>query len=138
MARRPSRSTVKIGKGGFDHSSVALFQHKLETTARLAEEMAEDFQQDWGQKWADEILARTPTGPGIPVHLKNQIRQIEPGGITMGEAYWWLFLERGTVNMEPRPFINPAMKKIRTPARKDAGARAIDLIQRGKVKGSAR
>ena len=135
---RPSRSVVKVGSGGVDHSDVDRFQRKLEATAALADAMAEDFQQDWGQEWASEIIARTPTGPGIPVHLKDEIRQVEPGGITMGRAFWWRFLERGTVNMAPQPFINPAMKKIRTPARKDAAQRAIDLIQSGKVKGAAR
>ena len=121
-----------------DFADIADFQNKLQLTSDLADEMAEDFQQDWGQEWADQIISNTPTGPGIPVHLKDQIRQVEPGGITMGSAFWWRFLEYGTVNMAPQPFINPAMKRIRTPARKDAGQRAIDLIVKGKAKGSAR
>jgi HK97 gp10 family phage protein len=72
-------------------------------------------------------------GPGEPVHLRDEIRQVEPGGITMGDAYWWRFLEHGTVHMSPQPFIKPAMKRIRTPARKDAVQRAIDLMKRGAV-----
>ena len=132
MARRPSRSTSKVDVG-----DLLDFEAKLALAARTVDEMAEDWEQDWGQEWVDGIKARVPTGPGVPVHLKDEIEQVEPGGITMGRAFWWWFLEHGTVNMAPQPIVNPAMKKIRTPARKDASGRAIDLIQKGKIKGRA-
>lgn len=134
MARRPSRSTSKADVG-----QLLDFEHKLELAARTVDEMAEDWQQDWGEEWADGMRQRALAmeGPGDPVHLHDQIRQVEPGGITMGRAFWWLFLEYGTVDMPPHPFINPAMKKVRTPARKDASERAIDLIHKGKTQGSA-
>jgi len=65
-------------------------------------------------------------------HLADSIEQVEPGGITFGDAFYWQFLEKGTARMAPRPFVAPAMKRIRTPARKDAGERAVKLIQRGR------
>lgn len=131
--RRPSRSTSKV-----DASDLFDFEHKLFLAAALVEDLAEDWETQWGQEWVDQMLTRVPTGPGVDgIHLKNEIRQEVPGGISMGVAYWWWFLEHGTVKMAPQPFVNPAMKKMRTPARKDAGNKAIDLIQRGRIRAAA-
>lgn len=121
---RPSRSRAKV-----DASQVFTFEAKLFRTAQLADEMSKDWQQEHGENWADGMRSRVPVGPGVPVHLRDEIAQVEPGGVTMGDAYWWRFLEHGTVKMSPQPFVKPAMKKIRTPARKDAVQRAIDLMQ---------
>lgn len=119
-----ARSTAKI-----DASQVKTFAQKLALTASLTDEMADDWQSEHGEKWASEMRSSVPTGPGVPVHLKDSIRQVEPGGISMGDAYWWRFLEYGTSKMGPQPFIKPAMKRIRTPARKDAAQRAVDLLR---------
>ena len=140
MARRPSRSVAKAGV--VDFTDLLEFQHKLAVTAALADDMAADYESDWGEQWAEQIRQRVPRGANHPqhpnIHLKTEIRQIEPGGITMGRAFWWRFLEYGTKNgIAPRGYVNKAMKKIRTPARKDAAARAVELIQSGKVRGRA-
>lgn len=115
-----------------DASQVERFADRLALASRVIEEEGEQFEQEWGEKWAADMRATVAVGPGDPVHLRDEIRQVEPGGITFGDAYWWLFLERGTSKMSPRPFIKPAMKRIRTPARKDAGQRAVRLMQRGR------
>lgn len=112
-----------------DFSDVTAFEKKLALTASLTERMAEDWQQEHGENWAQQMRSTVPVGPGEPVHLRDSIRQVSPGGITMGDAFWWRFLEYGTVKMAPRPFVVPAMKKIRTPARKDAAQRAINLLR---------
>lgn len=118
-----ARSTAKI-----DVSQVVAFEKRLETAARIVEQEAQQFQQQWGEEWAEEMRATVPVESG---KLRDSIRQVEPGGITMGDAFYYRFLEYGTSRMAPRPFVRPAMKRIRTPARKDASKRAIDLISRG-------
>jgi len=137
MAKRTSRSQANI-----DITQLEGFQHRLESAAALAEVMAEDWQQEHGQRWVEEMKAIVPVSTGKhdrrinaseDIHLRDEIRQVEPGGITFGDAFWWRFLEYGTVKMSPRPFIRPAMKKIRTPARKDAIKRAVELIRTGRA-----
>ena len=112
-----------------DASQVERWADRLALASRVIEEEGEEFEQEWGEKWADDMRATVPRDTG---HLADSIRQVEPGGITFGDAFYWLFLERGTSKMAPKPFINPAMKRIRTPARKDAGQRAVRLMQRGR------
>lgn len=114
-----------------DASQVDGFARRLAVAAQVVEEEGQQFQQQWGGEWADEMRAIVPVGDESP-HLRDQIRQVEPGGITMGDAFYWRFLEYGTSRMAPRPFVRPAMKRIRTKARKDASERAIRLIQRGR------
>lgn len=121
-----ARSTAKI-----DWGEIEEYARRLELASQLIEEEGEDFEEEWGGRWADEMKEAVPYGPGDPVHLRDQIEQVEPGGITFGDAYWWRFLEYGTVKMAPQPFIGPTMKRIRTPAKKDAGERAMRLISRG-------
>lgn len=119
-----ARSTAKV-----DASQVDRFADRLALASRLIEEEGEQFEEKWGEEWADDMRSSVARDTG---HLAQSIRQVEPGGITFGDAYWWRFLEYGTSKMGPKPFINPAMKRIRTPARKDAGQRAVDLIHRSR------
>jgi HK97 gp10 family phage protein len=132
---RVARSKAKL-----DVSAIDGFQSKMNRAVRDVEKMADEWEQKWGGEWVKEMQERVPVSSGRRSpgsrrygHLRDNIRQVEPGGITFGDAYWWLFLERGTSRMSARPFIKPAMKKIRTPARKDATARAIDLLQKGRM-----
>lgn len=123
---------MATSKARVDASQVETFQRRLALTAQLIDEEGEAFEQHWGGLLADELRARVPVSDDPP-HLRDAIAQIEPGGITFGDqAHVGRFLDRGTVNMAPKPFIQPAIKQIRTPARKDAGKRAIDLIMRGR------
>ena len=130
---RPSRSRARL-----DFSEVLEFQQKIELTASLTDQMAEDWQTEHGKAWADQMrstvnvsrgISRTSVSASEVIHLRDEIRQVEPGGITFGEAFWWIFLEYGTVKMQPYPFIKPAMKRIRTPARRDAAERASNLLR---------
>ena len=112
-----------------DASQVDGFARRLALAARLIEEEGEQFEEQWGGVWADEMRAVVPVASG---KLRDSIEQVEPGGITFGDAFYWRFLEYGTSKMSPKPFIRPTMKRVRTPARKDAGTRAVNLIQRGR------
>lgn len=116
-----ARSTSKLDVG-----QVVAFSTKLYAAAALVDQVAEDWQQEHGAKWASEMRTTVAVDSG---ELWDSIRQVEPGGITFGDAYWWRFLEYGTVKMAPRPFINPTMKRIRTPARKDAAEWALNLLR---------
>ena len=115
-----------------DASQVDRFADRLALASRLIEEEGEQFEEEWGKKLETEMRSDVPSGPGDPVHLRDEIEQVEPGGITMGQAYWWRFLEYGTSKMAPQPFIRPAIKRVKTPAKKDAGQRAVRLMQRGR------
>ena len=119
-----ARSTAKV-----DASQVEGFARRLALASQLIEEEGEQFEELWGGRWVDEMVATVPRDSG---HLADSIEQVEPGGITFGDAFYWQFVEKGTARMAPRPFVAPAMKRIRTPARKDAGERAVKLIQRGR------
>ena len=121
---RVARSTAKV-----DASQVERFADRLALASRLIEQEGEQFEEHWGERWVDEMVAVVPRDSGT---LAGSIRMVEPGGITFGDAYYWRFLEYGTSKMSPRPFIKPTMKRIRTPARKDAANRAIDLIAKGR------
>jgi HK97 gp10 family phage protein len=111
-----------------DATQVENFAKRLALASRLIEEEGEDFTDEWGGKWADEMKATVPVDTG---KLRDSIRQVEPGGITMGDAFYWPFVDRGTARMAPQPFVQPAMKRIRKPAAEDAGRRAVRLISRG-------
>lgn len=119
-----ARSRAKV-----DVSDLVRFENRLKTAAAVVEQEAESFQEEWGEKWVGEMKAAVPVASG---KLRDSIDQVEPGGITFGAAFYWRFLEYGTSKMAPQPFVRPTMKRIRTPARKDAGERAIRLIQRGR------
>lgn len=112
-----------------DASQVDGFARKLALAAQLIEEEGDQFEEHWGGLWADEMRSAVATDTH---HLQDSIEMVEPGGITFGDAFYWRFLEYGTSKMAPHPFIRPTMKRIRTPARKDAGVRAVKLIQRGR------
>lgn len=120
-----SRATV-------DASQVDGFARRLASASQQIEEEGQEFQEQWGKKLETEMRSDVPIGPGDPVHLRDEIEQVEPGGITFGQAYWWRFLEYGTSKMAPQPFIRPAMNRVKKPATKDAGVRAVKLIQRGR------
>lgn len=134
---RPAKSRANAR---LDFVEVLEFQQKLLLTAALTDRMAEQWQQEHGERWVEEMRKIVPVsvgkddrriGASEDVHLRDEMRQVTPGGISFGDAFWWHFLEYGTVKMSPRPFIRPAMKKIRTPARKDAAERAISLLRTG-------
>lgn len=110
-----------------DVSQVENFAKRLALASQLIEEEGDDFADEWGEKWVEEMVSVVPVRTGA---LRNSIRQVEPGGITMGVPYW-RFLEHGTSKMSPQPFVRPAMQRIRKPAKDDAGRRVVRLMQRG-------
>lgn len=112
-----------------DASQVDNFARRLALASQLIEEEGDDFADEWGQKWVDEMVGIVAVDTGT---LRDAIDQVEPGGITMGRAFYWRFLERGTSKMSPQPFVRPAMQRIRKPAREDAGNRVVRLMQRGR------
>jgi HK97 gp10 family phage protein len=112
-----------------DTSQVDAFARKLEVASHQIEEEASQFEEYWGGVLVDELQAGVAVDTG---HLRDSIEQVEPGGITFGGASYGEFLERGTATMAPQPFIAPAIKRIRTRVSKDAGERAVKLIQHGR------
>jgi HK97 gp10 family phage protein len=129
LASRPSRSKAKI-----DTSQIENFERRLHAAGKEIEKEGEIWKEKYGERWAEEMGTRVAYSDGSNRqtrrygHLRDNIEQVEPGGITFGGSYWWLFLERGTSRMAPRPFVKPAMKKIRTPARKEIAERAVDIL----------
>lgn len=119
---------VASSRAKVDASQVDGFARRLRLASQLIEEEGDQFEEEWGGRWVDEMQASVATDTG---HLRDSIQMVEPGGITFGDAFYWRFLEYGTSKMSPRPFIRPTMKRIRPGARKDAGVRAVKLIQRG-------
>jgi HK97 gp10 family phage protein len=110
-------------------AQVDAFERRLRAAAQSVENEGREWQQEWGEEWADEMrdLVSVDTG-----QTKNAIEQVEPGGITFGDrARIASFLEHGTSRMAPRPFIGPAMRRIKEPAEKDAAKRGISLIAKG-------
>jgi HK97 gp10 family phage protein len=126
---RPSRSKAKI-----DTSQIENFERRLHAAGKRIEIAGVAWKQEHGENWAEEMRFRVAYSDGSNQqtqrygHLRDNIEQVEPGGITMGDSYWWWFLERGTSRMAPQPFVKPAMKKIRTPARKDIAERAVAIL----------
>lgn len=110
-----------------DVSQVDNFARKLDRAARLVDEEAERFEEEWGGKWLNEMKATVPVDTG---RLRDSIEQGKPGEISM--EHYARFVEYGTARQAPQSFIRPSMKKVRSPATKDAGERAVNLIHKGR------
>jgi|GEM_PF-3587318 len=85
-----------------------------------------------GKIWreeAQEMLSHpgmgTPSSPGAPPHMQrgvlkdslvDKVSRDDNGqlGSELGSTQWWARLpEKGTVKMEPRPYVVPAMRRKR-------------------------
>lgn len=116
----------------FDASEVFAYAAHLVSAAEQTDDVARDWQSEHGGKWAKSMSQIVPRGPGDPVHLADEIHQVEPGGITFGRADHWVFVQYGTVHMAPQDFIGRARRRIQPEAVKDAEKKALRLIQRGR------
>jgi HK97 gp10 family phage protein len=108
-----------------DASQVTAFANRLNAASRRIDEEGDRLEDEWGEKWADEMRAIVPVLTG---RLKSSIEQVDSGVIEM-EGYG-VYVDRGTSEMAPQPFIRPAMNRIKEPASREFGARAVDLITR--------
>jgi HK97 gp10 family phage protein len=108
-------------------AQVDAFERRLRAAAQSVENEGREWQQEWGEELADEMQVMAPVDTG---RLRDSIDQVEPGGIAISAPYW-RFVEYGTSRMAPRPFIGPAIRRIKEPAEKDAAKRGISLIAKG-------
>lgn len=107
-----------------DTSQVDRFAKRLESKSHTIDTEAELWAERWGGEAADEMAQQAPkdTGKGA-----RSIRQVEPGGIAIGEDYMYKYVDRGTVHMPPQPFISPAVNKVRPRAVRDGLDRGVDI-----------
>lgn len=111
----------------WDFSQLYALERRLDSAAMKVQDEAEEWQEKWGEELADEMRVMAPVLTGT---LRDSIDHIEAGGIAI-DAPYWRFVEYGTSRMAPRPFINPAMRRIKAPAEKDAAERGVQLIVKG-------
>lgn len=95
--------------------------------AQLLKSASVDVESEWQRAWApkltEEIRRRAPSG-----RLRANIRQRPDGAEFNESAWWWYFVEYGTVDQGPRPFVNPALNHIARPAAVDAARRVIGRL----------
>ena len=109
-----------------DSSQVASFGAKLSTAGARIQVEEEIWAQRWGGEVVDEMVATVARDTG---KLAESIAQVEPGGIEIGEDYW-RFVDRGTSRMAPRPFVAPAVHRVKPRAVADAGRLAVESLTR--------
>lgn len=61
--------------------------------------------------------------------LSKEFKQVEPGGFTFGTAFYWRFLEDGTVHIAPRGFVRRSINQVRRPAKQDAIDRLMRVLK---------
>jgi len=75
---------------------------------------------EWAEKVADEMRNRAPVLTGA---LRNSITTI-PTGVIVGVDYG-AYVEYGTSDTAPQPFVGPAVDRLTRPAAEDLGGRVI-------------
>lgn len=99
------------------------FARRLDAAAEQIDDSAEEWAEHWGHETAERMRS---TAPRLTGALAASIRQVEPGGIEIGVDYW-PYVERGTADTAPQPFIGPAISAIRDNALGDALERGLDI-----------
>ena len=100
-----------------DFSDVTEFAARLGASVEILEE---GWQGEWSRKVADEMRRNAPVDTG---RLRDSI-QTTDDGVIVGVPYGG-FVEYGTSDTAPQPFVAPAVNRLIRPAAVDAGDRVI-------------
>lgn len=100
----------------FDFSDVTRFAARL----IVSDDIEGEWRDEWNPKTADEIRNRAPVLTGA---LKASIHETETG-VDIGVPYG-AYVEYGTSDTAPQPFVTPALDKLARPAAEDAARRVI-------------
>lgn len=103
----------------FDFSDVSEFALRLAVSGDIEDE----WQDDWKPKLADEIRTRAPVDTGT---LKASISETDDG-VSVGVDYG-AYVEYGTSDTAPQPFVAPSADRIATPSAEDAGRRVLKRL----------
>lgn len=138
MARKPMRSTARVDASEFiDFTDVVNYAAHLNAVASGAvDHIWGDWKRHWHPEIVKEIAATAPRGATRstaserygPLHAAVRAAH---KGVTFGDAFYWRFLEYGTSRMAPREFVKPALRRMRSEIRADAGRRAVDALRMG-------
>jgi HK97 gp10 family phage protein len=102
------------------------FSDVIEFASRLGspiEAVEESWQNEWSRKVADEMRRNAPVRTGA---LRDSIRETNDG-VEVGVPYGG-FVEYGTSDTAPQPFVGPAVNRLIRPSAEDAGRRVIRLL----------
>lgn len=138
MARRRGGTKANV-----DVSDLENFEARLRAAAADIGRAMRPVEKAAAAKFADLARAKAPRGVVAsrnsqrygPLHQQIGVRMTgTPEGqkpmVHIGTAFYGLFLEYGTVKMRRRPFIRPAIRKVRPEFRDAAIAEAMRLLTR--------
>jgi HK97 gp10 family phage protein len=98
-----------------DASQVTRFAARLNSPV-----VEEPWKAEWSRKVADEMRRNAPVDTGA---LRDSIRETGDG-VEVGAPYGG-FVEYGTSDTAPQPFVGPTVNRLVRPAAEDAGRRVI-------------
>lgn len=104
-------------------TDIDAFAARLEKRSATIDIDAENWKNHHGAATEEALRSFVPKDTHA---LEKSIRQVEPGGIEIGEDYW-IYVDRGTVNHPPQPFVSPALESIRPAAVKDALQEGLNI-----------
>jgi HK97 gp10 family phage protein len=92
--------------------------------ARLRAPLSEEeWKKEWSQRVADEMRSFAPVDTG---ELRASIR-VTGDGVEVGASYG-VYVEFGTSDTAPQPFVAPAVNRAIKPAAADAGKRVLKQL----------
>lgn len=100
----------------FDFSQVTRFATRL----IVSDDIEGDWKEEWTPKLGDEIRSRVPVRTG---QLRDSVIETDDG-ITVGADYAG-YVEYGTSDTAPQPFVNPSIDRLLDPATQDAQRRVL-------------
>lgn len=101
-----------------DTSQVDRFAARLNTTP--SPQIEDGWRDEWSTKVADEMRDLAPSLTGA---LRSSIRTSDEG-VIVGVDYG-AYVEYGTADTAPQPFVLPAVNRLARPAAEDAAQRVL-------------
>jgi HK97 gp10 family phage protein len=134
-----SRSKVRIDTSEIDQLATILrLQHgPLEREKRRVETKYADLLADKARSRVSRSSGKQsamssrygPLWSSIKSTYKREPRYGVQARVGIGNAFYGLFLEKGTVHMNKRPFMGPAIRQVRKPFRDEAVATVMKLLR---------